>query len=62
MDLRSAVYKFMDDGRDLLEKLHADDGTSLTAAELRMLKVQLYLLDHRVTEMEKAPREQKNSA
>ena len=41
MDLRSAVYKFMDDGRDLLEKLHADDGTSLTAAELRMLKVQL---------------------
>ena len=62
MDLRSAVYKFMDDGRDLLEKLHGDDGTSLTAAELRMLKVQLYLLNHRVIEMEKIPRPQKNSA
>ena len=35
---------------------------SLTATELRMLKVQLYLLNHRVIEMEKAPRPQKNSA
>lgn len=51
MDLRSTVQKFVTDGRELYYMLNSDEGNSLTSAELHMLKVQLYLLDHRVTKM-----------
>ena len=51
MDLRSAVSKFVTDGRELYDRLSSDEGSALTSAELHMLKVQLFLLDHKVTKM-----------
>ena len=51
MDLRSTVQKFVTDGRELYYTLNSDEGSSLTSAELHMLKVQLFLLDHKVTKM-----------
>jgi hypothetical protein len=53
MDLRSAVSKFVNEGRDLLDRLRSDEGSSLTGAELHMLDVQLYLLEHELTKMKK---------
>jgi hypothetical protein len=61
MDLRTAVHQFVNDGRDLLKRFQTDEGTSLTSAELHMLKVQLYLLDHHIIRMNKEPRPKKLS-
>ena len=58
----SSDHEFGTDSRHLLENLRTDEGSSLTAAELHVLKVQLYLLDHEVTRMEKQPRPKKTSA
>ena len=60
MDLRIAVHMFVTEGRELLEKLRSNEGDSLTSADLRILKVQLYLLDHQVTCMEKKPRPERH--
>jgi hypothetical protein len=55
MDLHSAIKNFVSDGRELYDRLHSDEGSSLTSAELITLKVQLYLLDHKVSKMIKEP-------
>jgi hypothetical protein len=49
MDLRVAVREFVNEGRELLERLRSSEGDSLTGAELHVLEVQLYLLNKEVT-------------
>ena len=49
MDLRLAVHEFVNQGKELLERLRSCEGDTLARAELHVLEVQLYLLDKEVT-------------
>ena len=49
MDLRLAVYEFVKQGNDLLERLRSPEGDMLSRTDLHVLEVQLYLLDKEVT-------------
>lgn len=57
MDLRRAIGEYVTHGRELLTRLRSPkEGPTVTAVDLQILRVQLFLLDH-----EAANRQQMNT-
>jgi len=51
MELRDAVHSFVDQAREIMERLRAGEGETLSGADLHILEVQLYLLGREVIRM-----------
>ena len=49
MDLRLAIHEFVNQGREILERLRSFEGNDLNRIELHVLEVQLYLLEREVS-------------
>jgi hypothetical protein len=57
MDLRRAVGEYVTQGRELLKRLRSpEEGPTLTDVDLHILRVQLFLLDHAVSNMQQLKR------
>ena len=48
MDVRRALRNFVEQGRDLYQRLHSSEGDAVSPDDLHLLEVQLYLLDKEV--------------
>ena len=48
MDARRALHNFVEQGRDLYQRLLSSEGDAVGLADLHLLEVQLYLLDKEV--------------
>ena len=55
MDIRCAIGEYVDQGRELLDRLRSpEEGPTATAVDLHILRVQLFLLDHEAANREQA--------
>jgi hypothetical protein len=53
MDLRRAIGEYVNQGRELLTRLRSpEEGPTVTRVDLHILRVQLFLLDHEVANMQ----------
>jgi len=48
MDVRSAVRAFVEQGRELYQRLRSSEGDAVSPTDLHILEVQMYLLDKEV--------------
>ena len=48
MDVRQVLRNFVEQGRDLYQRLHSSEGDAVNPDDLHLLEVQLYLLDKEV--------------
>ena len=48
MDLRDAVHNFVDQAREIMERLRTGEAETLSGPDLHILDVQLYLLGREV--------------
>ena len=48
MDLRAAIRNFVEHGRDLYQRLHSQEGDTVTGVDLHVLQAQLYEIDNEV--------------
>ena len=48
MVVRRALRNFVEQGRDLYQRLHSSEGDAVSPDDLHLLEVQLYLLDKEV--------------
>lgn len=54
MDLRRAMGEYVNQGRELLKRLRSpEEGPTVTDVDLHILRVQLFLLDHAVANMQR---------
>jgi hypothetical protein len=51
MELRDAVHDFVDQAREIMERLRKGEGEALNGSDLHILEVQLYLLGREVIRM-----------
>ena len=51
MELRDAVLNFVDEAREIMERLRTGEGEVLSGSDLHILEVQLYLLGREVIRM-----------
>jgi hypothetical protein len=51
MELRDAVLNFVDEAREIMERLRTGEGAALSGSDLHILEVQLYLLGREVIRM-----------
>jgi hypothetical protein len=51
MELRDAVHRFVDQAKEIMERLRAGEGETLSGPDLHILEVQLYLLEREVIRM-----------
>ena len=51
MELRDAVHSFVEQAREIMERLRAGEGETLSGPDLHILEVQLYLLGREVIRM-----------
>jgi hypothetical protein len=51
MELRDAVHDFVDQAREIMERLRKGEGEVLNGSDLHTLEVQLYLLGREVIRM-----------
>ena len=51
MEFRDTVHNFVDEARQILERLRTGEGETLSGPDLHILEVQLYLLGREVTKM-----------
>ena len=49
MELRDAVHDFVDQAREIMERLRKGEGETLNGSDLHILEVQLYLLGREVS-------------
>jgi hypothetical protein len=57
MDLRRAIGEYVTQGRELLERLRSpEERPTVTAVDLHMLRVQLFLLDHEAANLQELRR------
>ena len=49
MEIRRFTKEFMNQGKELLRRLRSTEGNMLTESEMRMLRLQLHLLDIEVS-------------
>ena len=57
MDLRCAIGEYVTQGRELLNRLRSsEEGPTVTAVDLHILRVQLFLLDHEAANMQQVRR------
>jgi hypothetical protein len=53
MNLRRAIGEYVNQGRELLTRLRSpEEGPTVIAVDLHILRVQLFLLDHEVANMQ----------
>ena len=48
MDVRGAIRNFVEQGRELYQRLHSSEGDVVSPLDLHILEVQIYLLDKEV--------------
>ena len=48
MDVRPALRNFVEQARDLYQRLRSSEGDAVSPGDLHLLEVQLYLLDKEV--------------
>ena len=48
MDVRGAIRNFVEQGRELYQRLHSSEGDVVSPVDLHILEVQIYLLDKEV--------------
>jgi len=51
MELRDVVHNFVDQAREIMERLRTVEGEALSGPDLHILEVQLYLLGREVIRM-----------
>lgn len=51
MELRDTVHNFVNQAREIMERLRTGEGDALSGADLHNLEVQLYLLGREVIRM-----------
>jgi hypothetical protein len=57
MDLRRAIGEYVTQGRELLYRLRSpEEGPTVTAVDLHILRVQLFLLDHEAANIQELRR------
>jgi hypothetical protein len=60
VDIRRAVSQFVMHGNELFNRLRSDESVMLTATDIHMLRVQLYILDAEARRLERKQSQSKS--